>query len=455
LANAQPLEGRAVAVIGGATAGAEVAFGLAEQGATVVVFEQNPRPYGKIEDGLPRWHVGLRQKEYDTIDGKLDHSRVEFVPLTKIGRDLSFGEIVGDWGFHAIVLANGAWRDRPFPVEGADRYVGRGLVYQNPFVIAFNHAEERDYQGPRYPFLDNAQVVGGGLASIDVVKILMLKTTCAALAERGIEADLIELEVKGLPKVLARHDLRFADLGIRGATLFHWGPVAMMPIVDIPPDADPPRRQKALAARERLIGKAVDKYCFRVEACAVPDAILEEQGRVSGLRLRRTRAEANDTIVRLDETFERRGAYVISSIGSIPEPIEGIEMEGELYVFDDRDAGQIAHFPNVFAAGNVATGRGNLVASRRHGSFIAERVAEAFLGLGPEGHDGEEEMLLVEGRRDAQNPAVRAHVVAQEPLDAAGLAALRERIRKRQRAVGYEGDYRAWMQRVRPADPSR
>ena len=40
---------------------------LAERGAICVVFEQNDRPYGKVEDGLPRWHVGLRRKEYDQL----------------------------------------------------------------------------------------------------------------------------------------------------------------------------------------------------------------------------------------------------------------------------------------------------------------------------------------------------------------------------------------------------
>ena len=34
----------------------------AERGVRVVVFEMNPRPYGKIEDGLPRWHAALRQQ---------------------------------------------------------------------------------------------------------------------------------------------------------------------------------------------------------------------------------------------------------------------------------------------------------------------------------------------------------------------------------------------------------
>ena len=44
--------------------------------ATVIVFEQNPRPYGKIEDGLPRWHVKQRRDEYEEINERLDHPNI-------------------------------------------------------------------------------------------------------------------------------------------------------------------------------------------------------------------------------------------------------------------------------------------------------------------------------------------------------------------------------------------
>ncbi len=185
--------GHCVAVIGGATAGAEIAGKLAARGVAVVVFEQNPRPYGKIEDGLPRWHVQLRRKEYEVISGKLAQPDVHFVPLTAIGRDIDFTELVNDWGFTGVVLACGAWRDRPLPVEGADRYVGKGLIYQNPFIVWFNHANEAGYTGERYEPQDGALVVGGGLASIDVVKALMLETARAALAKRGIEVAMVDL----------------------------------------------------------------------------------------------------------------------------------------------------------------------------------------------------------------------------------------------------------------------
>ncbi|MFP8875722.1 MAG: hypothetical protein VCB99_02165, partial [Myxococcota bacterium] len=131
-----------MAVIGGAVAGAEVASCLAERGIDVAVFEQNPRPYGKIEDGLPRWHVALRDKEYKSVGERLSRKGVHFVPNTEIGRDIPFRAVVEEWGFSGVVLACGAWRDRPLPIEGADAYVGKGLIYQNPFIVWFNHSSE-------------------------------------------------------------------------------------------------------------------------------------------------------------------------------------------------------------------------------------------------------------------------------------------------------------------------
>ena len=204
----------AVAIVGGATAGAEVAHRLAQHGILVAVFEQNVRPYGKIEDGLPRWHERLREKEYATIREKLSHPLVHFIPRTKVGTDVSFPELVDGWGFSCVVLASGAWRDRPLPIEDAESYVGRGLVYQNPFVIAFNHGEDSAFDGERFDVHDDSIVVGGGLASIDVAKIVTLTCTQRALAARGITVDITQLEVKGIPKTLASQISRRSRLRV-------------------------------------------------------------------------------------------------------------------------------------------------------------------------------------------------------------------------------------------------
>src|SRR5262245_29609838 len=179
-----------VAVIGGATAGAEAAAMLAERGVLVVVFEQNARPYGKIEDGLPRWHVKLRQKEYERINANLGSERVFYVPRTKLGRDFTLRTLLEEWGCCAVILAHGAWRDRPLGVSGLDAFIGRGFAYQNPFVYWFNHYEDPGYDGPIYNVPDRAIVVGGGLASIDVAKIINFELYRRALEARGLPVSL-------------------------------------------------------------------------------------------------------------------------------------------------------------------------------------------------------------------------------------------------------------------------
>jgi len=203
-----------MAVVGAATAGSEIARILAERGALVIVFEQNPRPYGKIEDGLPRWHVKQRLDEYEEINKRLDHPNIEYVPLTRMGRELDFGDLRTRWGLSGIVLTHGAWRDRPLPVEGADQFIDRGLVYQNKLIYWFNHYPEKTYNGPSYELTPGAIVVGGGLASIDVVKVLQIEMTLAALKARGIAGDMLALEREGIEPVLAASGLKYADLGV-------------------------------------------------------------------------------------------------------------------------------------------------------------------------------------------------------------------------------------------------
>ena len=441
-----------VAVIGGATAGAEVAGRLAERGAEVVVIEQNPRPYGKIEDGLPRWHHALRNKEYKTISAKLSRPGVHFVPQTRIGRDLDFSELVNDWGFSAVVLANGAWRDRPLPIEGADDYVGKGLIYQNPFIIWFNHAGEKGYDGPTFVPEDDVIVVGGGLASIDVIKVLMLETTRAKLAERGIEASMLELEVKGIPKILAAHDLKWEDLGLTGSTLFYRRRIEDMPVVDAPAGADEARLAKVRKSRARLLGKAMDKFLFKIEPLSAPDGLIVEDGRLVGLRFRRTKIEGG-RVVLTDETFQARGTYIISSIGSIPEPIEGIEMNGELFAFTDWDTGRLDGYPTVFSVGNVVTGKGNIVASRKHAARVSEAAIEHFLGLDESRRDSE--ALITSSVTEAAGrtaDAVGEQLDSQPAPDAASLEATLARVAERQAQVGYAGEYDKWIAQVTPAD---
>jgi len=217
-----------IAIFGGAVAGAEAAFQLSKKGFRIVIFDQALLPYGKIEDGLPKWHYKLRDKEEANINSKINQPNIRFVPGVKLGRDVEFEDII-TWGFSAIILATGAWRDRPLPVDGIDAYVDKGLYYQNSFVHWFNHKHESNYKGQELHINDNALVIGGGLASLDVAKILMFETVKKALKNHGIEENIFTME-HGIHRVLEKHNLTLEDLGISGCTLFYRRRAIDMPL---------------------------------------------------------------------------------------------------------------------------------------------------------------------------------------------------------------------------------
>jgi ferredoxin--NADP+ reductase len=442
-----------VAVVGGATAGAEAAAMLADHGVVVVVFEQNQRPYGKIEDGLPRWHLKLRRKEYETINDKLSRPGVYFVPCTKIGRDVGFRELTSEWGFSAVLLAHGAWHDRPLPLPGADAYVGKGLVYQNAFIYWFNHFTERAYDGPQYEVADGALVVGGGLASIDVLKVLQIETVRAALAERGIDEDMLRIEQKGIPAILDEHGFAWDRLGLRGATLIYRRRIEDMPLAEMPDDVDESRRHRVEATRRRILEKAMQKYLFKVKPLRIPVGLLTAGDRLVGLRLQRTRVEGGQAVP-VDGAFEEvRAPLVVSSIGSVPEPMEGVDQEGHLYRWTDPDLGRLGGYESVFSTGNVVTGKGNIIASRRHSVRVTSHVIEEYLGLGNGRHEGEEALLpATTGEVDATAARVMASLRSRPPLAPDAVDALLARVQARRQAVGFTASYGEWLERVTPPD---
>ena len=193
------------------------------------------------------------------------------------------------------------------------------------------------------------------------------------------------------------------------------------------------------------------KFRFRLEPLCAPDGLVTEGDRLVGLRFRRTKIE-NGRVVIQDESFERRGSCVISSIGSIPEAIPGIAMKGELFDFADWDIGRIDGYPTVFSVGNVVTGKGNIVASRKHASYVSRVAIEKFLGL-CEDREGEE--ALLDGTSvglQAEAEQVASQLDGQAPAPAETVTAVLLRVRARQAEVGYDADYAAWTAKVTPPD---
>lgn len=433
-----------IGILGAAVSGSEAANLAASRGALAIVIEQNERPYGKIEDGLPRWHVALRHKEYAKIDENLSHPNVLFVPKTRLGRDLSWETFSHELGLTAVVLANGAWRDRPQP-DAIHAFDGRGLVYQNPFVYWYNHQLDQDYRGPVFQIPDGAIVIGGGLASIDCVKIINFDLYGRALKARGIEVDAETMEHEGLPKILADHGLTKEELGIEGATLFYRRRAEDMPLVSA--DADNAARLAKLEqTRVKLLTKVLEKYLVKFVPLASAVEALSEGDMLTGIRFQKN-AVVDGKLVATDETFDVKSPMVVSSIGSIPEPLPGVPMKGELYRWRDWETGELDSDVEVHGLGNVLTGKGNIVESRKNSKKVMSRLIEARIGLGE--LTAEVEQAAIEETHAAAREAAAQAIdmaMAKPPLTDEQVGKIKAWVEGRWSALGYAGDYRAWIE---------
>ncbi len=430
--------GHFVAVVGGACAGSEAAYRLAERGIYVAVFEQQALPYGKIEDGLPKWHVKLRDKEEAKIDRKLDHPNIFFVPKTRLGKDVSFEELVKKWGFSAVLLASGAWRDRPLPVAGIDEFIGKGFYYQNYFVEWFNHYHEPDYQRHQCEVVDNAIVIGGGLASIDVVKILMLETTARALAKRSINVDVISLEHGGISKSLNEFGVKFEDLNLTGCTLFYRRRDIDMPLASLPDDSA--KQDKARQIRKRILKNAQEKYLFQFQDRSKPVDMIVENDRLAGLVFQKTEIVDGRVKDIPGSEFEVRSPLVISSIGSIPEPIPGIPSAGELFQVKDENTGKLECADHVFALGNAVTGRGNIRESELHARGVVQHVMDEFLNW----READFTAAQAQGWHSIENAQSRRFLAEKQ------IGEITAKVKAMQHAVGYDNNYKKWVDAHRP-----
>jgi ferredoxin--NADP+ reductase len=364
-----------VAVVGGAVAGSEMVKALTDKGISCVVFDQNILPHGKIEDGLPKWHSKQRDSEEALINDRLSHPLVHYIPSCKLGRDISFDELMS-WNFSAVVLATGAWKDRSLPIDGIDEYINNGLYYQNPFVYWYNHKHEPGYAGQQYEIADDTMIIGGGLASIDVAKIVMIELVGKKLEERGVQTDLFQLN-HGINKVLEKNKLKFSELGLKGCTLFYRRRNTEMPLAQ-PANNTPEQLLKVQNSRQKILANYMSKFFFNFQPCMAPVDKVIENGKLTGIVFRKTDADEKKCVEIAGSETIIKTPVVISSIGSIPELIPGALSQGSTFKITDEDSCRLQGHENVFIVGNAVTGKGNIRDSLLHAKHIAVWMNEHF-----------------------------------------------------------------------------
>ena len=127
-------------------------------------------------------------------------------------------------------------------------------------------------------------------------------------------------------------------------------------------------------------------------------------------------------------------------------------MRGELFDFKDWDLGRLEGYPTVFSVGNVVTGKGNIVASRKHATHVSEEAIEHFLGIAEDGHDGEQALGdAIRASVEASAEAIAEQITAHPPASTETLRTIGERVAALQERVGYDGDLAAWLEKLEPA----
>ena len=443
-----------VAIIGGSVAGSEAAILLAEKGYRVAVFDQKMLPYGKIEDGLPNWHIGLRDKEESAIDKRMSHESVRFIPGFTLGKDGKIEDLLNDWGFSAVIVAIGAWHDRKIAVEGIEKYYNNGVIKQNDLVYWFNHKHEPGYEGPRYTMANNTAVVGGGLASLDMVKIIMIELVKDALKKKkGITTDIFTLERSGITKVLEEHNTNLEELGVEPCTLFYRRDAEDMPLY--------PRKkytvegiEQARRVSRKLLDNYEAKYLFKFEGRCVPKAIIEQDGKFSGMTFQRLDIQDGNLVELRDDTFNIETDLLISSIGSLPKTTPGLPIVSNLLKTHSEYDWRVEGFENVFAVGNVVTGRGNILESRKHGREITDKIIDEHLeplGQGdPLSRKYEDLFKDIEGEVKQKINNISARLAEAELHSEEEIDFIVNKTKELQERVGYDGDYMAWAEKNRP-----
>jgi hypothetical protein len=253
-----------------------------------------------------------------------------------------------------------------------------------------------------------------------VVKILQLEAVGHALKAKGLPGEMLELEHKGIKRSLNALGITMADLGVKGCTLYYRRRVEDMPLQEPPDNPTPEQMAKTGMVRRKLLQNFLDKYLFTFHERHAPVAPIVEGDGLAGLRFAETEVKDGKATIKPGSEKEVRAPLVISSIGSIPEPLQGIEMKGELYRIKDENSGEVEGLPGVFALGNAVTGKGNIQISFKHGRLVGLHVCEYLRG--------------------------------QPALTPTKVAAIEAEIKSLQEKVGYSGNYKEWIAKPRHFD---
>ncbi|MDH3693868.1 MAG: NAD(P)-binding protein [Gammaproteobacteria bacterium] len=157
-ADAPPVSGKSVAIVGGGPAGLAAAYQLRRKGHASTIFDYQEELGGMMRYGIPGYRTPRNILDHE-IQRILDLGDIDVKTNTRVGKDISMEQLEKD--YDAVLWTVGCQTGRGLPVPNGD---APNCVSGVKFLDAFN-------KGVLQVTTDRVICVGGGDTSIDVVSV--------------------------------------------------------------------------------------------------------------------------------------------------------------------------------------------------------------------------------------------------------------------------------------------
>lgn len=336
------------------------------------LFEQLPAPYGLVRYGVSPDHPRIKGI-ITALKAVLDSGEIRFYGNVRYGQDITLDDLKQH--YHAVIFSTGAIRDASLEVPGIDAEGSYGAA---DFVSWFDGHPDVPRTWPLEA--KSVGVIGNGNVALDVSRMLvkhakdLLVTEIPENVHAGLEANPIEElhlfgrrgpsyvkftplelrelgEVRDVDMVLNERDFDFAD-----------------------PYADEVlAKNKQVVVINRVMKKWLDDQRTReaegtepasrrlhMHFWSKPLEVVTEDGRVTGIKIERTRPDGEGGIIDTGETEIVPIQSLYRAIGYFGSPLDEIPFDDARGVIPN-DQGRVLDLegdpiPGIYASGWIKRG---------------------------------------------------------------------------------------------------
>lgn len=396
--------------------------------ASIDLFEKLPVPFGLVRYGVAPDHPAIKYI-MGALEKTLNNPHIHLYADVEFGKDLSLEDVTDR--YDAVIFATGAVDDRPLTLKGHDLH---GVYGAARFVEWYDGYPDASRSWPLEA--EQVAVIGGGNVAMDVSRLLV------RYPEDLLGTDIPDNVYHGLEGNKAREVHVFVRRGVAQAkfSVQELRELEKLPgvrIVTDDNDFNMDEETLEVAAQDKLTRQMVEELfavhdlsldmedaggldfqgqkarrTFYLHFNSNPVEIVGQDGKVTALRVQRTKTSPQGQMTTTDDVTEYPVQAVYHAIGYKPAQVAGIpyndarytltNVGGRIYSAPEDQGGH--PLPYVYASGWAKRGPVGLIGSTKSDALetvgkILEDWAQSGTGghVAPHGSDTIDDLLAERG----------------------------------------------------------